>query len=69
MSASNTTLKKQKRRHKGPLIGIAIALGVAGILFLVYLLVLADPEVEDPAADLTTEEPAEVTPGVDETAD
>lgn len=56
MSASKTNLEKQKRRHRGPLIGIAVALAAALILFLVYILTLADTETPEPAAEPAFEE-------------
>ena len=34
MSASNTNLEKQTKRHRGPLFGIAAALIFAGVLFV-----------------------------------
>lgn len=37
MTAPDTNLKKQKKRHKGPLIGMAIAVIVA-VLFLIWML-------------------------------
>ena len=37
MSAPDTNIDKQKKRHKGPLGGIALALIFAGILFVGYV--------------------------------
>lgn len=37
MSAPQTDIERQKRRHRGPLIGIIAALIVAGLLLLVFL--------------------------------
>ncbi|RVT84044.1 hypothetical protein DXV76_10095 [Rhodobacteraceae bacterium CCMM004] len=37
MSAPDTDIKKQERRHKGPLVGIAWAAGVAGVLLVLFL--------------------------------
>lgn len=66
MSASNTNLEKQKRRHRGPLVGIAVALGVALALFLGYMFFLADTETPEPTGQTPTEEavgiPAEGSP-------
>jgi len=44
MSASKTNLKKQVSRHRGPLIGIVVAVATATILFVIYLMFLADTE-------------------------
>ncbi|WP_424966790.1 MULTISPECIES: hypothetical protein [unclassified Dinoroseobacter] len=49
MSAPNTNLETQRKRHIGPLVGIALAVGFAAFLFLAYLFFLADegtPPVE-----------------------
>ena len=48
MSAPQTNLEKQERRHRGPLIGIAVALIIA-VLAAVYF--LGAGEVQDDAAD------------------
>ena len=37
MSAPDTNLEKQERRHRGPLIGMAIAVIFAGILGFIFL--------------------------------
>ncbi|PZX46106.1 hypothetical protein LY56_01076 [Roseinatronobacter thiooxidans] len=37
MTAPDTNLKKQKKRHKGPLIGMAVAVTVA-VVFLLWML-------------------------------
>jgi hypothetical protein len=37
MSAPQTNLERQKRRHRGPLIGMAVGLIVVGILFVLFL--------------------------------
>lgn len=36
MSAANTNLETQKRRHKGPLVGIGLLLGVVAVGFVVF---------------------------------
>lgn len=36
MSASNTNLETQKRRHKGPLVGIGLVVGVVAIGFVIF---------------------------------
>lgn len=42
MSASDTDLERQARRHRPALIGIAAALGLAGLLFLGYVTLLSE---------------------------
>ncbi len=41
MSAPNTNIERQVRRHRGPLTGIALALSVAALGFLVWLALVA----------------------------
>lgn len=54
MSAPDTNIDKQTRRHKGPLIGIISALVIAGLLFLAFLTWVADGPAEGvPAANAT----------------
>ncbi|MEL7211354.1 MAG: hypothetical protein AAGK92_01755 [Pseudomonadota bacterium] len=59
MSASETNIDKQVKRHRGPLFGIAIALLWAAVLFLGLLLWTVyqadDPAAENPAAVISTE--------------
>jgi len=54
MSASNTNLEKQKKRHRGPLFGIALALAWAAALFAGFMIwtayQAANPTAESPAA-------------------
>ncbi|MGR3435169.1 MAG: hypothetical protein ACU0CO_09830 [Shimia sp.] len=40
MSAPDTNVEKQKRRHRGPLRGIAFAVAFAGVLLVLYMIVL-----------------------------
>lgn len=53
MSASNTNLEKQKKRHRGPLTGIAAVLVFVALLLAGYLAWLAygadNPAAESPA--------------------
>lgn len=42
MSAPDTNLDRQAKRHKGPLWGILTAVAVAGLLLLGYLLWIAE---------------------------
>ena len=57
MSASKTNLEKQKRRHVGPLVGITLALLVAGLLFFGYMVYTADND-ETPPPQAQTDEPS-----------
>ncbi len=54
MSASNTNIEKQAKRHRGPLIGIAFALAWAAVLFVGFLIWTAyqsdNPAAQSPAA-------------------
>ncbi|UWQ16244.1 hypothetical protein [Jannaschia sp. M317] len=43
MSAPDTNLDRQKKRHAGPLIGIGAGVVFAGILIFVYVTSLAEP--------------------------
>lgn len=38
MSAPDTNLEKQKRRHKGPLGGMKLVLGLVALLFAAFLI-------------------------------
>lgn len=58
MSASKTNLEKQKRHHKGPLIGITLALLVAAGLLFGYMVYTADTDTEAPATQTQTEDPS-----------
>ncbi len=57
MSASNTNVDAQKRRHKGPLFGITIALVWVAVLFSGFLIWTAyqpaNPAAESPAEVLS----------------
>ena len=57
MSAPDTDLKKQKKRHFGPLAGIGAVLLLVLILFLAYLGYTAVTDTPEPAAD-----PAQIVP-------
>jgi len=54
MSAPDTNIEKQTKRHRGPLAGIAIALMWAGLLFAGFMIWTAysagNPTAESPAA-------------------
>ncbi len=54
MSASSTNIEKQKKRHRGPLIGIAFVLIWAAVLFAGFMIWTAyqadNPTAESPAA-------------------
>ncbi len=76
MSAPQTNLEKQKKRHRGPLAGIALGIVVVGVMFLVWLIWLSDngqtPREATPEGGVignsAPEEPLvtdEVVPGAD----
>ncbi|MBT8456360.1 MAG: hypothetical protein HKO95_07795 [Rhodobacteraceae bacterium] len=44
MSANNTNLEKQTRRHRPALIGIAASVGVAAVMFFIFLTYATDPD-------------------------
>lgn len=54
MSASNTNIEKQAKRHRGPMVGIVVSLVWAGVLFVGFLIWTAyasdNPNAESPAA-------------------
>lgn len=52
MSAPKTNIEKQTRRHRGALIGMWVAVGLALVLFVIWMIwvfAYADPEIDDPA--------------------
>lgn len=60
MSAPDTNLKKQGRRHRGPLIGIAVALTV-GSLLLLWLIVRVFSDAPGPNGEQAPTPPAAAT--------
>ncbi|SEW19403.1 hypothetical protein SAMN04488515_1521 [Cognatiyoonia koreensis] len=59
MSAPDTNVNKQTRRHRGPIIGIALVLAFAAVLFLGLLGYVWEPAEtagEVPAAAATVSE-------------
>lgn len=78
MTAPDTNLKKQAKRHRGPLIGIIVVVLLAGglLFWMLTRTMVTEPEPEDmvPAETTETESglPAEGTPtdptGVPESA-
>jgi len=54
MSASTTNIEKQAKRHKGPLVGMAIVLVWAGVLFAGFMIWTAyqsdNPSAQSPAS-------------------
>lgn len=52
MSAPNTNIEKQARRHRGALWGIALAVLTAVILFVGYMTVIVDRGNEPEGADV-----------------
>lgn len=63
MSAPNTNLEKQERRHRGPLIGITAGLLFVAVLLFGYIFFIATPEVDTP--DTTPPGEAVPTPSPD----
>ena len=64
MSAPDTRLAKQKRRHWGPLVGMALLVGVALVFFVWFLGRSVDTESRmDSGPDATTVAPAGDTTG------
>lgn len=62
MSAPKTNIEKQTRRHRGALIGMWVAVGLALVLFVIWLIWIfayADPETDVPASE--TQGEAEIT--------
>jgi cell division protein FtsN len=51
MSAPNTNIERQKRRHRGPLIGMALGVIVATIGFLAFTGYFAEEAIETPAVE------------------
>ena len=46
MSAPDTNVEKQTRRHAGPIIGIAAGLVFVGVILVAYLFFVASPDDE-----------------------
>ena len=60
MSAPDTRLAKQKRRHRGPLLGMTLLVGVALLFFLWFLGRSVDTEgTTDVGPEATTVAPAD----------
>jgi len=58
MSSPDVNIEKQKRRHKGPLIGFALCAAVVGVLLISYLVRVVEPaanpaEPVAPTADVS----------------
>lgn len=51
MSAPDTNLKKQKRRHFGPIAGISAVLAIVAVMFLGYLAYNASGDPPAPASE------------------
>lgn len=62
MSAPKTNIEHQKRNHRGPLIGIALALVVVGIIFVVFLGDVSTPEDSLLGEGAIDAAPATITP-------
>ncbi|QCO56947.1 hypothetical protein EOK75_14190 (plasmid) [Pseudorhodobacter turbinis] len=44
MSAPNANIERQKRNHRGPLVGIAVVLVVVGLALVIFLGDETDPD-------------------------
>ena len=64
MSAPQINPDRQRRRHRGPLIGIVVALIFAGLLFVIFLGDATAPEDSLLGEGATTTVPATETPAV-----
>jgi hypothetical protein len=65
MSAPQTNLEKQQRRHRGPLTGIVVVLAVVSVMAIGLLAYLSRNAAEDPPATpaaVTAPLPAEGAP-------
>ncbi|TFL19724.1 hypothetical protein [Jannaschia formosa] len=62
MSAPDTNLDKQKRRHAGPLIGMAAGVTLAGILIFALFTFLAESPGEGEADIVPSPDVADVVP-------
>ncbi|HBS48842.1 MAG TPA: hypothetical protein DEA05_01510 [Rhodobacteraceae bacterium] len=63
MSAPRTNIEKQKKWHRGPLGGIAFALGFVVLLTVVYMLFFLDPAPDEELDGAETVAPAEMQDG------
>ena len=66
MSAPDTNLDKQKRRHAGPIIGITAGIIFVAIILGAYLLFIAGPVEDDEGGVTGVPEASEVAPAADE---
>lgn len=55
MSAPNTNVEKQQKRHAGPLIGITAGLAFVAVILLGYIFFIATPDVDTPDTTLPGE--------------
>jgi hypothetical protein len=63
MSAPDTNLDRQKRRHKAPLVGLAVILVVVGLGFVMFLGDETSPDGTLLGEGAATEAPAGITTG------
>lgn len=54
MSAPDTTPERQRKRHRGPIVGIVASVGAALALFLIYVTVVVEDPKAVPVAPLST---------------
>lgn len=62
MSSPETNIETQSRRHRGPLVGMAVAVGFAAVAFLIWIAYVAADGNNPSDATVVNEE--EVAPGV-----
>ncbi|SEN08074.1 hypothetical protein SAMN05216227_100750 [Pseudorhodobacter antarcticus] len=62
MSAPNTNIERQKRRHKGPLLGLAALLIAVSLIFVLFLGNETSPDTSLLGEGAAGTVPADVTP-------
>jgi len=55
MSSPDVNINKQRRRHKGPLIGFLVCSVFVGALLVAYLTRVVEPAAPAPEAEATTD--------------
>ncbi|MCK0166987.1 hypothetical protein MWU52_05430 [Jannaschia sp. S6380] len=64
MSAPETNVEKQRRRHAGPIIGITAGLIFVAIILVAYLFFIASPD-DEIVEGTQAEDPVVVAPAAD----
>jgi hypothetical protein len=60
MSAPDVNVKKQQKRHKGPLWGFAIGLTFVAILFVIYMAGVLSPANDGVEGIVSDDQPAAI---------